>query len=89
MYAPPLVLSLSVLLFMSKIHGCGVPLYAHPLVLSLSVLLFVSKIHGEGEPSPLAANLHPPVPLSHRHDGGLSILEPEMGTAVIKINIRK
>ncbi len=70
-------------------ENVGVPLYAHPLVSLLLVLLFVSKIHGEGEPSPLAASLHLPVLSSHRHDGGLSmlnLLEPETGT-VIKINI--
>ncbi len=70
-------------------ENAGVLLYARPLVSLLLVLLFASKIHGEGEPSPLAASLHLPVLLSHRRDGGLSVLnllEPETGT-VIKINI--
>jgi len=72
-------------------ENAGVPLYARPLISLLLVLLFVLKIHGEGEPLPLAASLHPPVLLSHHHDGGLcmlNLLEPETGT-VIKINIRK
>jgi len=73
-------------------ENAGVPLYTRPLVSLLLVLLFVLKIHGEGEPSPLAASLHPPILSSHCHDGGLSVLnllEPETGTAAIKIDIRK